>query len=129
MSAEDETSPWFAATGDEGLEGGGSLPQAEFDLSDGIDGHVVLHASGEIDASAKSLFVERLDDATEATDGDVVVDLSDVSFCDSTGIAVLLHARQQLAAAGRKLLIARPSPSVTRVLEVAGVDALFDNRG
>lgn len=127
--AEDETSPWFGATGDEGVEGGSSWPQAEFDVSDGLDGHVVVHASGEIDVSAKSLFEERLADATEATDGDVVVDMADVSFCDSTGIAVLLRARKQLEPAGRKLLIVRPSPSVIHVLEIAGVDALFDHRG
>ena len=102
--------------------------EAEFDVSEALDGHVVLHASGEIDLSAKSLFEERLADM-RVNDGDVVVDLADVSFFDSTGLVVLLHARQQLEAAGRRLLIARPSLSVTRVLRVTGVDALFDNRG
>ena len=55
--------------------------------------------------SAKSLFQEQLKNVIEANDDDVAVDLGDVSFIDSTGLAVLVHGRQQLQAAGRKLLI------------------------
>ena len=97
-------------------------------MSDGPDGHVVLHVSGEIDMSAKGLFLERLADVIEASDGDVVVDLADVSFIDSTGLAVLMQAREQLETAGHKLMITRPSRPVTRVLQVAGLDALLQNR-
>ena len=105
------------------------MPHVEFDVSAGRDGHIVLRVSGEIDMSAKSLFRERLADVIEANDDDVVVDLANVGFIDSTGLALLLDARQQLEAAGRTLLIARPSPRVTRALEVAGLDVLFENQG
>ncbi len=104
------------------------LPHAEFDVSTGRDGNVVLRLSGDIDLSAKSLFQERLAEVIAANDDDVVVDLADVSFIDSTGLAVLLDARQELEGPGRKLLIARPSVRVTRALEAAGLDALFDNQ-
>ena len=108
---------------------GDLAPQARFDVAGGRDGYVVVHVSGEIDLSAKALFQERLDDVIEANDDDVVVDLAGVSFIDSTGLSVLLHARERLETAGRKLMIVRPSPPVTRVLELAGLDALFDNGG
>jgi anti-anti-sigma factor len=71
-------------------------PQARFDVAAGRDGHLVVHVSGEIDLSAKSLFQERLDDLIEANDDDVVVDLADVSFIDSTDLFVLLQARARL---------------------------------
>ena len=103
--------------------------QARFDVAAGRGGHLVVHVSGEIDLSAKSLFQERLDDVIEASDDDVVVDLADVSFIDSTGLFVLLQARKRLEPAGRKLIIARRSRPVTRVFELAGLDTLFDNGG
>ena len=108
---------------------GDVAPRARFGGAVGRDGHVVVHVSGEIDLSAKSLFQERLDDVIEANDDVVVVDLADVSFIDSTGLFVLLQARERLETAGRKLMIARPSRPVTRVLELAGLDTLFDNGG
>jgi len=104
-----------------------SAPRARFDVAGGRDGHAVVHVSGEIDLAARSLFQECLDEVIVASDGDVVVDLAEVSFIDSTGLSVLLQARERLGTAGRKLRIARQSPSVTRLLELAGLDAVFDN--
>ena len=105
------------------------LPRAAFDVSEGRDGHVVLHVSGEIDVSAKSLFEERLADMIEANDDDVVVDLADVSFIDSSGISVLLFARRQLKS-GRTHVVDRGAIGSGRPsLELAGVDALFDKQG
>jgi anti-sigma B factor antagonist len=106
-----------------------SLRRAGFVRSEGIDGHVVLRVSGEIDISATPLFNERLADVIAAGDDDVAVDLAEVTFIDSAGLTVLVLARQQLGAAGRKLLIARPSAPVTRVLEIAGLDVVFDIQG
>ena len=103
------------------------LPRAAFDVSE-RDGHVVLRVSGEIDLAAKSLFEECLAGLIEANHADVVVDLADVTFIDSSSISVLLFARRQLTAAGRRLLIARPSVRVSRVLELTGVDAVFDKQ-
>ena len=106
---------------------GDLAPKATFDAAAGRDGNGVVRVSGEIDISAKSLFQERLDDVIDAHDDDVVVDLAEVSFIDSTGLFVLSQARQRLETAGRKLMIARPSRAVTRVLELAGLVALFEN--
>ena len=105
------------------------LTRAEFGESKTADGVGVVYACGEIDMSVKSVFEEHLAEVSEAHQGDVVVDLGDVTFFDSAGLGVLLQARQQLESDGRKLLIARPSRSVTRVLEVSGVEALFAKRG
>ena len=79
--------------------------------------------------SAKSLFEERLAATIEATDDHVVVDMADVTFIDSSGISVLLVARQHLNAAGRMLLISGPSIPVARVFELTGLGALFDTQG
>ena len=72
-----------------------------------------------------SLFRERLTEVIEANHNDVLVDLADVTFMDSTGLAVLLQAHQQLEATGGRLVVKGTSRAVARVLEVAGVKGLF----
>jgi anti-anti-sigma factor len=55
----------------------------------------------------------------------VIVDIANVTFCDSTGIGALVRAQAEAAEHGTVMQIANPNPAVRRVLEVTGVlDAL-----
>lgn len=102
------------------------VPAPRFEAAAGRNGEVVVRVSGEIDIASASLFRERLTEATEeANQNDVVVDLTGVTFMDATGLAVLLHTHRQLEATGRRLMLARTTRSVARVLEVAGLDGLL----
>ncbi len=48
----------------------------------------------------------------------VVLDMSQVSFIDSTGLGLLVRTDRRLSAAGRRLVLLRPHPNVQRVLSV-----------
>jgi anti-sigma B factor antagonist len=104
------------------------LPNAQFEASAGRDDEVVLRVSGEIDLAAAPLFRDRLGDIIKTTKHDVTVDLAGVTFIDSSGLAVLVHAHHQLRAVTRTLVITHPSLSVTRVLQITGLDALLTGR-
>lgn len=56
----------------------------------------------------------------------VVIDLSAVSFMDSSGLRALLEARQTSLDAGASFAIARPSEAVQRVLELVDLTAEFE---
>ena len=51
----------------------------------------------------------------------IVLDLSELSFMDSAGLAVILEAERRAGERRRSLVIRRPSRQVTRLLELAGV--------
>ena len=51
----------------------------------------------------------------------VVVDLSELTFMDSSGITALVKARNRMAEEGNDLIFTRPHPIVRRVLEVTGL--------
>lgn len=75
----------------------------------------VLRLTGELDlATAPDVLA-----AVEAATGDgttrLVLDMSGVSFIDSTGVRTLLEANR---VAGNDLSLLAPSPAVTRVLEL-----------
>lgn len=87
----------------------------------GIDGDAVIHLHGEIDlAVAPALGTELVEQAGLLT-GDVVLDCSDLSFIDSTGLKALLLVQQALAADGRALELRNVSEACRRPIEICGL--------
>ena len=84
--------------------------------------HVVL--SGEIDVSAVPALDDAFGDAAERH-GLVVVDMADVTFVDSSGVGALLRLRQRV---GSRFVVGSTSPTVERVLTIAGVAAILRQR-
>jgi anti-sigma B factor antagonist len=100
-------------------------PELETTLDVG-DGHVTLRASGEIDLYSAGDFTAALGQAAD-TAPDVTVDLTGVRFMDSTGLRALLRARRRAEDEGGRLRLAvDPSGAVARLLDLAGVSALFE---
>lgn len=81
----------------------------------------VLHASGEMDLVAAPGLKAQLRSQAQGS-GDVVVDLSAVTFMDCSALSPLLEARAWL---GCRLWLQGPSPPVTRLLELTGLLASF----
>ena len=55
----------------------------------------------------------------------LVLDMRAVEFLDSTGISLLIQAKQRFDAQGTRFVLRHPPPRVTRVLEIAGVADMF----
>lgn len=88
-------------------------------------GRVVLRLLGELDVSAAPQVRQWLVEAELKPPPLLVVDGSGLSFLDSSGISVLVHAHQHLAEQGGELRLAALPPRVLRVLELAGVLGLL----
>ena len=89
------------------------------------DGWVVLVVVGEVDVySAPRLREAFTQAAGDAPVRGVVVDLSGVTFMDSSGIGSLVSGRRRLAeGAGMRLVCAQPT--VVRLFELTGLTAVF----
>jgi anti-anti-sigma factor len=59
--------------------------------------------------------------------GEVTLDLSDVSYMDSTGLRTLLKARDAVVAAGGRLRVGATSSIVARLIEITGASELFED--
>jgi anti-sigma B factor antagonist len=85
------------------------------------DGHTIS-LSGELDVDNVGDVEQELM-RVEATDaGAIVLDLSEVTFMDSTAIRLLLTADARSREDGRRLALRRPSASVLRVLRLVGIE-------
>ena len=82
--------------------------------------------SGEFDISTASALRHALYD--DAPAGEVVGDLSEVTFMDSSGLRALLEVRSKLEADGRRLVLENLPEQVRRLFEVAGITDLFEIR-
>jgi anti-sigma B factor antagonist len=86
---------------------------------------VVVAVHGEIDLYTAPGLHAELDRALAGGPRRLIVDLSGVDFCDSTGANVLLAAHRTAADEGGELVLAAPRPVVRKILHVTGLDKVF----
>jgi anti-anti-sigma factor len=84
-----------------------------------FEGGRVFTLSGELDAYSCQGLADRLIGSPGSL---VVVDLLQVSFMDSSGLGAIHEARRVAIKDGGSLVVCRPSPMVSRVLEITGLD-------
>lgn len=72
---------------------------------------------GELDVAS----CDDLHRALATSARSVIVDLSELTFCDSSGVAALVTAKRQAEATGRCFSLVKPSPTVRRVFELLGL--------
>jgi anti-sigma B factor antagonist len=89
---------------------------------------VQIHVAGELDLASLDVLGKALDCAFEAALGEVEVELSNMTFCDSTGLCLLLTTQHRLQAAGRALRLVNPTPGMLRLLELSATRDLFEVR-
>lgn len=87
---------------------------------------LVVSVRGEVDLVTAPELERALRTASVPGTSDLIVDLSETSFFDSTGIHALLRAGAHAAPVGVRLSIVAGSSCVRRVLRIAGIDRLYD---
>jgi anti-sigma B factor antagonist len=100
---------------------------ASFERADRA-GERILVVTGEIDIATAPQLRCELEALSRGAHSSAVVDLAGVTFLDSSGISALVAARQALAGTDATLVLLEPSPPVRLVLEMSGVDGLFEIR-
>jgi stage II sporulation protein AA (anti-sigma F factor antagonist) len=97
-------------------------------VSTATDGIRVLTLAGEIDRDTGQALRQALEASYGAPRPRIVVDLSRVTFMDSTGINIFIAAYRTLTEASGWIRLAAPTVAVTRLLQIVGVDAVIDCR-
>jgi anti-anti-sigma factor len=90
------------------------------------DGNLfTLVLTGEVDISVEGRLARDLERFSASTAPDVLVDLTDVTFLDSTGLSFLARIRAVSNSRGGSVLLSGPTPAVRRLLELVGFDTVF----
>jgi anti-anti-sigma factor len=117
----------------------------EFEAFEVIDGEIdgeqgewaVLHVTGEMDLGTSPMLRQRVHEAVAEGRRSLVLDLSGVVFCDSSGVGVLVATRRLMRSCRGRLRLILPAAGgagggpaegahVNRVLAALGIRRLFD---
>jgi anti-sigma B factor antagonist len=85
----------------------------------------VLKLKGEIDLHVSPTVTASLNEMIEKKPERLVVDLSQVSYMDSAGLAVLIEAMQKVEAYGGKFMLAGLQETVRSIFEISRLDQVF----
>ena len=86
---------------------------------------VVVTMPAEIDIANADRIGAELSAAIAGGAGIVVADMTGTTFCNSSGISMLVLAHRQAAANGAELRLAVPAPAVLRALKLVRMDCLL----
>jgi anti-sigma B factor antagonist len=109
---------------------GGLIDFGLVDESLDSDTHLIA-LRGEVDAHAAARLGSRLFGLAEDGTRRVIVDLSDVTFIDSTGLGVLLNALRHFSLRHARIALVCPTERILRPFQVAGLVRrlpIFENR-
>jgi anti-sigma B factor antagonist len=86
---------------------------------------VRLRLDGEVDASTAHFVEDAMSPALDPRCTRLVVDLTDVSFMDSSGLRVLVVARNALDDRGAEMVISGANDQLGRLFEISGLANVF----
>jgi anti-anti-sigma factor len=102
-------------------------PQASLELSHRIlpTGEAAVEIGGELDIGTADTAFSYVQTIIIRHGGPVVVSLARVSFCDVPGLAALVRMANCAEQADRPFLVTSPSPMLTKLIRVTGLDGKF----
>ncbi len=90
-----------------------------------VDKNGVIKMAGEIDYTVTPKIRTGLLNYIEKTKGSLKLDLSELDYLDSSGLAVFIEARRHLVEQGRVLEIISVKEEVRKIFQLTQVDKLF----
>jgi len=96
------------------------IQDAEIDA----DTHVI-ELGGEIDLYTAPEFKERMVELIDGGKKQIVVDLSEATFIDSTTLGVLVGGVKRLRPSGGALALVCTDQNITKIFEITGLDRVF----
>jgi stage II sporulation protein AA (anti-sigma F factor antagonist) len=89
---------------------------------------LIVILRGELDHNSAEEVRVRIDDRIDRYNIDkVILNFSEVTFMDSSGIGAVLGRYKKISNKGGKLCIAEPSKNVNRIFELAGLYKVIKN--
>jgi anti-sigma B factor antagonist len=105
----------------------GVRPVTAFSMQvESVEGECRLLVSGEVDLSVSGELTNLAIQCAHETNGaDLVIDLGEVSFIDSTGLAGLVAVRNAANDIGRDVSLANVGDRVAKILQITALDRVF----
>jgi anti-sigma B factor antagonist len=88
-------------------------------------GEAAVEIGGELDIDTGDTAFRYVQKIINRHRGPIVVDLAGVRFCDAQGLSALVRMANDAERAGCPFLVTSPSPMLTKLLRITGLDRKF----
>jgi len=85
-----------------------------------------LFVAGELDISSAPAFEQAVRQALDGQGQEFRLDMSGLTFLDSTGAKALVDVHSHVERLGRRLVVVSPAHGVRRVLDILGLDQVIN---
>jgi anti-anti-sigma factor len=99
--------------------------QLELAYQVAADGKATVRVRGELDIATADQAYAYLRDVVDSQDGPVMMNLSELTFCDAAGLGVLARVAGHARRSGRSLKLTAARPSLVRIMHITGMDEVF----
>jgi anti-sigma B factor antagonist len=99
--------------------------QLELAYQVAADGKATVKVRGELDIATADQAYAYLRDVVDSQRGPVMMNLSELSFCDAAGLGVLARVAGHARRSGRSLKLTAARPSLLRIMAITGMDEAF----
>jgi len=86
----------------------------------------IVDATGEIDLHKSALLQQKLLEVLDQKPDRMIINLADVSYMDSSGVASLVKLLSRTRKNGISLALAAPTKKVKAIFEITRLDSVFD---
>jgi anti-anti-sigma factor len=97
----------------------------EVKVTESSPASTLVTVTGELAGTGSERLLTRLDRLLDKGHRSVVLDLTGVTFCDSSGISALVRGHARASSAAGRLRISAASDQVRRVLDLSGLARMF----
>lgn len=87
--------------------------------------HAVIAVRGEIDAATAPQLRQLINEVVSGGEAELVIDLQEVQFLDSSALSVLVGGLRQLQAAGGTLSLVCTEPRILQVFQITNLEEVF----
>jgi anti-anti-sigma factor len=99
--------------------------QLELAYQVAADGNATVRVRGELDIATADQAYTYLRDVVDSQDGPVLMNLSELTFCDAAGLGVLARVAGYARRSGRSLQLMAARPGLLRIMHITGMDEAF----
>jgi anti-anti-sigma factor len=92
---------------------------------DRAGGHVTVYVSGDLDAASSPAIEAETLRHVQPGDERLWMDMSAVTFCDSSGLMVLLRLHRHAERTAGRFIVYNPSHQVRRVIDICGLNTVL----
>jgi len=85
-------------------------------------GQATVIFAGELDIASADQAYEYVRGVIDAHDGQVLLDVADLSFCDARGLGALARMSRHAGQAGCSLQLVAPSPRLMKIILITGLE-------